>query len=93
MTIALHMQLDELPTACWDLLCNLCFSPGKAQRHNGTKAQGFDCIVGKMHGWTYFEILCYFSDERHNGITAQRHFNVYRYYTCVCMYESSYVYR
>ena len=52
MSIALHMQLDEMPTACWDLLCNLGFVGGKAQRHNGTKAQGFDCIVGRMHGWT-----------------------------------------
>ena len=60
MSIALHMQLDEMPTACWDLLCNLCFFGGKAQRHNGTKAQGFDFIVGRMHGWTYFEILTVF---------------------------------
>ena len=36
--VAVQMQLDELPTACWDLLCSLCFLGGKAQRHNGTKA-------------------------------------------------------
>ena len=54
------MQLDELPTACWDLLCNLSFLGGKAQRRNGTKAQGFDFIVGRMHGWTYFETLTVF---------------------------------
>ena len=31
-----------------------CFVGGKAQRHNGTKAQGFDLIVGRMHRCTYF---------------------------------------
>ena len=71
------MQLDELPTACWDLLCNLCFVGGKAQRHNGTKAQRSDLIVGRMHGWTYFEMLTFFF-ARHEGITAQRHFSAYR---------------
>ena len=30
----------------------------RIQRHsNGTKAQGLEIIVGKMHGWTYGEIL------------------------------------
>ena len=32
MSIALHMQLDEMPTACWDLLCNLVLS---GARHRG----------------------------------------------------------
>ncbi len=36
--MAVQMQLDELPTACWDLLCSLCFHGSKAVRHNGTKA-------------------------------------------------------
>ena len=45
----------------------------RTQRHsNGTKAQGFEIIVGKMHGWTYGEILIYcFSDKGHRGITAK----------------------
>ena len=66
------MQLDELPAACWDLLCNLCFFGGKAQRHNGTKAHKYDLIVGRMHGWTYFEILTFFlrKAQRHNGTKA-----------------------
>ena len=36
---------------------NPCFVRGKAQKHNGTNAQGFDFIVGRMHGWAYFAIL------------------------------------
>ena len=46
----------------------------RTQRHsNDTKAQGFEIIVGKMHGWTYGEILiyCCFSDKGHRGITAK----------------------
>ena len=35
----------------------LAISWGKAQKHNGTNAQGFDFIVGSMHGWAYFAIL------------------------------------
>ena len=35
----------------------LAISWGKAQKHNGTNAQGFDFIVGRMHGWAYFAIL------------------------------------
>ena len=54
-------------------------SSSVAQWLNGTKAQGFDCIIGRMHGWIYFEILTVFSDERHTVITAQRHLNVYRF--------------
>ena len=58
--------------------CEAVCSSSVAQWHNGTKAQGFDCIFGRMHGWTYFEILTVFSDERHTVITAQRHLNVSR---------------
>ena len=59
--------------------CEAVCSSSVAQWHNGTKAQGFDCIIGRMHGWIYFEILTVFSDERHTVITAQRHLNVYRF--------------
>ena len=41
-------------------VCNLCFFRGKAQRHNGTQAHTYDLIVGRMHGWTYLEILTFF---------------------------------
>ena len=71
-SIVLHMQLDEMPTVCWDLLSNLAFVGGKAQRHNGTKAQKSDLIVGRMHGWTYFDMLTFFlrKARRHNGTKA-----------------------
>ncbi len=57
--------------------CEAVCSSSVAQWHNGTKAKGFYCIVGRMHGWIYFEILTVFSDERHTVITAQRHFHAY----------------
>ena len=48
------MQLDELPTACWDLLCNLCFVGGGTM---GQRHKDLISCVGRMHGWTYLEIL------------------------------------
>ena len=33
----------------------------------GKKAQGFDVIVGRMHGWTYFEILTVFLTKGTKG--------------------------
>ena len=52
MSIALHMQLDEMPTACWDLLFNLGYFGGKAQRHNSTKVHTYELSARRMHGWT-----------------------------------------
>ena len=57
-----------------------------AQRHKDLIVSLAECMVGPT-----LKSFAVFSDERHNGITAQRHFNVYRYYICVCMYVSSYV--
>ena len=53
-------------------LCDVLFLGGKAQRHHGTKAQGYDFIRGRMPVWTYFEILTVFlrkaqKAEQHKG--------------------------
>ena len=41
-------------------------------RHNGTKAHKYELIVGRVHGWTYLEILTFSlrKAQRHNGTKA-----------------------
>ena len=43
------------------------YRSSKAQMRTGKKAQGFDVIVGRMHGWTYFEILTVFLTKGTKG--------------------------